>query len=374
MPAKNKKIAFRDVVKYIIFTTNIIAIALLFCSPLAWHVSPLKTNFFSYIGLAFGFIFYINLLYFFFWLLFSKWRLALVSLIAMVICFKPVTTFFPFHPFPKKAPATAIKILTYNVEGFRNENRKGQSEHPLLEYIAKTDADIVCLQEYMVSKTGQSIISQKEVNRILKAYPYRSVTGLESSGMYHIYGLACFSKFPIKKTQEIAFDSSYNGAAIYSILIGDSIYTVANVHLESNRIMAEDKKLYSDFLQNKESADLDAVATNIRARMGRGFRKRAEQVKEVREYIDRQKTAGTIICGDFNDTPISYAYSHMKGNLKDAYVSNGFGQGITYHEDLFLFRIDYIFHSQNIQSYQTTVGKIKYSDHYPVYTYLNIPR
>ncbi|MBP7181253.1 MAG: hypothetical protein KBA24_09005, partial [Dysgonomonadaceae bacterium] len=159
MPAKNKRIAFRDVVKYTIFATNIIAIALLFCSPLAWHVSPLKTNFFSYIGLAFGFIFYINLLYFFFWLLFSKWRLALVSLIAMVICFKPVTTFFPLHPFPKKAPATAVKILTYNVEGFRNENRKGQSEHPLLEYIAKTDADIVCLQEYMVSKTGQSIIS-----------------------------------------------------------------------------------------------------------------------------------------------------------------------------------------------------------------------
>ena len=374
MPARNKKITFRSVMKYIIFVTNIIAIVLLFCSPLAWHVSPLKTNFFSYIGLAFGAIFYVNILYFFFWLLFLKWRLAIISLVAMIICFKPITTFFPLHPFPKKAPETAIKILTYNVEGFQDEYKKGESEHPLLEYIAKTNADIVCLQEYLVSKTGQSIISQKEVNHILKKYPYRSITGLESSGMYHIYGLACFSKFPIKKTHEIVFESSYNGAAVYSIEIGDSIYTVANVHLESNRIMAEDKKLYSDFLQNKESADLDAVTTNIRARMGRGFRRRAEQVKEVREYIDQQKSKGIIICGDFNDTPISYAYSHMKGNLKDAYVANGFGPGITYHEDLFLYRIDYILHSKNIKSYKTTVGKVNYSDHYPVYSYLDLPR
>ena len=64
----------------------------------------------------------------------------------------------------------------------------------------------------------------------------------------------------------------------------------------------------------------------------------------------------------------------MKGNLKDAYVANGFGPGITYHEDLFLYRIDYILHSKNIKSYRTTVGKVNYSDHYPVYSYLNLPR
>lgn len=370
MPAKNKKYKFRDVVKYLIFATNIIAIVLLLSSSLAWKVSPLKTNLFSYIGLGFGIIFFINVFYLFFWMFFFKWKLALVSLIALLVCYKPIFTFFPFHPFPHKQPENAIKILTYNIEGLRNEYKKGQAEHPILEYIAKTDADIVCLQEYMISKTGNSMISQRDINKILNKYPYRSITGLEASGRYHIFGLACFSKFPIEKTHEIIFDSSYNGAAVYTVNIRDSLYTVANVHLESNQITAEDKKLYSDFLQNKDDVNLDLVTSNIRRRLGKAYRKRVGQVQKVNSYLHQQKTSGTIICGDLNDTPISYAYHHMKGNLDDAYASNGFGPGITYHEDFFLFRIDYVFHSTNMKSYKTKVDKVNYTDHYPVYTYL----
>jgi len=136
------------------------------------------------------------------------------------------------------------------------------------DYIAATDADIVCLQEYLVSKTGHSLISQRDVNRILNKYPYRSVTGLESSGKYHTFGLACFSKYPIERTHEIVFESSYNGAAVYTININGDRYSIANVHLESNSIKPEDKKLYSDFLQNTDPVRLDQVTSNIRNRLG----------------------------------------------------------------------------------------------------------
>ena len=60
----------------------------------------------------------------------------------------------------------------------------------------------------------------------------------------------------------------------------------------------------------------------------------------------------------------------MKGDLTDAYASTGFGPGITYYEDFFLFRIDYIMHSKNLKSHKTTVERVKFSDHYPVLTYL----
>jgi len=60
----------------------------------------------------------------------------------------------------------------------------------------------------------------------------------------------------------------------------------------------------------------------------------------------------------------------LKGDLVDAYASTGFGPGITYHEDFFLFRIDYIMHSKNMKAYRTKVDKVTYSDHYPVYTFL----
>ena len=358
--------------KLVIFLTNIFAIALLFSSFLAWNVSTLKTNLFSYIGLGFGFILLLNIAYLVFWLLFSKWKYAAICLIALLICYKPVTTFFPIKINQPKAPEKSIQILTYNVQGFPKERDKNSKERPILDYISETDADIVCLQEYLVSKTGQSIFSQQDVNRKLSMYPYRSVTGLESSGKYHILGLACFSKYPIEDTHEVVFESSYNGAAVYTINIEGKRYTVANVHLESNSIMAEDKKLYSDFLQNTDSVKLETVTTNIRNRLGSAYRMRAKQVNQVKDYIKTQGTQGTIICGDFNDTPISYAYNQMKKGLQDAYVSTSFGPGITYNEYLFLFRIDYIMHSENFKAYQTKVDKIDHSDHYPLRTWLEL--
>lgn len=372
MRARNKKLRFNDMIKWIIFATNVVAIILLFCSFLSWQVSPLKTNLFSYIGLGFGLILIANICYLAFWIIFSKWKLALISLSAILLCYKPVTTFFPIHLISEKEPGGAIKVLTYNVQGFPNERDKNASEHPILDYIVDTDADIVCLQEYLVSKTGQSIFSQRDVNGILSQYPYRSVTSLESSGKYHIFGLACFSKYPIENTHEVVFESSYNGAVVYTINIDGERYTVANIHLESNNIKPEDKKLYSDFLQNADSVRLEQVTNNIRNRLGSAYRTRAQQVEKVKQFIDRQDTRGTIICGDFNDTPISYAYHRMKKGLKDAYVSTAFGTGITYHEDLFLFRIDYIMHSENIKAYQTKRDKVKYSDHYPLKTYLKL--
>jgi len=370
MRAKNKTRSVRDIVKYIIFATNLIVIMLLLWTFFAWRVSPLKTNFFSYIGLFFGIILLMNVLYLLLWLFFGKWKLALISFVTLMFCYEPILTYFPLHLSPEEAPKKSIQILTYNVEGFRDEIDKKLTKHPILEYISEKDADIVCLQEYMISKTGKNIISQKDVNSILNQYPYRSITGLESSGKYHIYGLACFSKFPIEDTHEIIFENSYNGAAIYKINIGDSIVTLANVHLESNRITPEDKKMYNDFLKNDPSVNIDAVTSNIRARMGRSFRKRARQVEKVQSYLERNGENTKIICGDFNDTPISYAYHNMKGNLKDAYAETGFGAGITYHEDYFLFRIDYIFHSKNLKAYQAKVDNVKYSDHYPLSAYV----
>jgi endonuclease/exonuclease/phosphatase family metal-dependent hydrolase len=361
-------------IKWGVFATNLLAIILLFCSLLSWQVSPLKTNLFSYIGLGFGLILIVNIGYLAFWIIFSKWKLALISLSAILLCYKPVTTFFPMHFIGKKEPEGSIKVLTYNVQGFPQEKNKDASEHPILDYIADTDADIVCLQEYLVSKTGQSIFAQRDVNGILNQYPYRSVTGLESSGKYHIYGLACFSKYPIEKTHEVIFESSYNGAAVYTININGKRYTVANVHLESNNIKPEDKKLYNDFLQNADSVRLEQVASNIRTRLGSAYRMRAQQVEKVKQFVDKQDTHGVIICGDFNDTPISYAYHRMKKGLKDAYVSTAFGPGVTYHEDLFLFRIDHIMHSENIKAYRAKRDKVKYSDHYPLRTYLKLEK
>lgn len=372
MPAKNKGRRFTEFIKKVIFATNVFAILLLLSSHLAWHVSPLKTNLFSYIGLAFGLILLLNVLYLIFWLIFSKWKLAAISLLSMVVCYNPILTFFPMHIFPQKPRGETIQVLTYNVQGFINERSKKAKDTPVLNYIADTDADIVCIQEYLISKTGQSLKTQQDVNRILNKYPYKSVTALKSSGEYHIYGLACFSKYPIEKTEEVVFNSSFNGAAIYTINIDGRKISVANVHLESNQISAEDKELYGKFLLNIDGANFENVTTNIRSRLGSAYRTRVTQVEKVKNRLAKTESDAVIICGDFNDTPISYAYAKMKAGLTDAFASSGFGPGISFNEDFFWFRIDNIFHSPNMKAYNAKVDRIKYSDHYPMRTYLSL--
>ena len=357
--------------KAIVLTITILSTFLLLLSFPAWYISPLRTSFFSFMGIAFPIILLANILCLLFWIIFKKWKFAFVIIIALIICIKPITTFFPLHLKTQTAPDKSLKVLTYNVMGFLLEAQRN-SAHPLLEYIAKTDADIVCLQEYMISKTGKSLLTQNDVNKVLSKYPYRSITGLEYSGKYHTYGLACFSKYPIKSTKEFTFKGSYNGAAVYEIDINGEIYLVANTHLESNKISASDKKLYGNLLVKRDSETFNKVTSNIKERLGRGYTKRAIQVQKLSDYIARQEFDKQIICGDFNDTPISYAYKKMKGNhLKDAYASTGFGPGITYYEDFFLFRIDYILHSKYLKSHKTKVDRVKFSDHYPVLTYLS---
>lgn len=360
----------KKIIKAILLAVTIISIFLLLLSFPAWYVSPLRTAFFSFMGIAFPVILLSTILCLLSWIALKKKKIAIVIGIALILCYKPITTFFPLNIKTQSIPEESLKVLTYNVMGFMRESRKN-SAHPLLEYIAKTDADIVCLQEYMISKTGKSLLTQRDVNKILSKYPYRSITGLEYSGKYHTYGLACFSKFPITNTREFTFDSSYNGAALYTLDVNGETYLVGNNHLESNKISSSDKKLYNDFLMKKDSRTAYEVTSNIRKRLGRAYTKRAKQVQQIRDYIDRQEYDKLIICGDFNDTPISYAYKKMMGtDLIDAYASTGFGPGITYYEDLFLFRIDYIMHSKNLKAHKTTVDRVKYSDHYPVLTYL----
>lgn len=58
----------------------------------------------------------------------------------------------------------------------------------------------------------------------------------------------------------------------------------------------------------------------------RNSRIRAQQVREIRAVIDSTHYP-VIVAGDFNDTPSSYTYRRLKGDMTDGFwaVGNGFG-------------------------------------------------
>ena len=56
----------------------------------------------------------------------------------------------------------------------------------------------------------------------------------------------------------------------------------------------------------------------------------------------QQSPYPVIVAGDFNDTPVSYAYRKIRKGLNDSFVNSGYGAGFTYKGNYPPNRIDYI--------------------------------
>jgi len=363
--------------KRILFGVNIFFIILLYISILSWYVPPYKNIIPAYLGLGFIVLFVVCIAFLLLWIAILKKRPAFWNLLALVICYNPISTYFPIHFAVKTLPDDCIKIMTYNVKGFNWDRDESARDKPIFEYMANCNADIICMQEFVINNhqyNNNGIISIREIDKILKDFPYRSILRFGNAEGEYSFGIACYSKFPIQKTEEIPINSELSGGAVHDIKVNDFTIKLFNVHFESNKLTSEDKQLYWDFIGAQNSESFDKVSQNIHGKLGKAYIQRSLQAELVSEWINNQhKSPYTIVCGDFNDTPMSYVYKTVKGeNLEDSFAESGMGQGITYNEQMFWFRIDYIMHSKNMKSYNSAVKKVKYSDHYPLMTYIQI--
>lgn len=374
MKVKLENNKLRKYLWLILFITNVLAILLLIASVQAWYFIPSEAPIFSFLGMAFPALIIVNFLYLIFWLFTLKWAYAFVQLLVLMYCWSPMQTYMPMNQRSDYIPEESFKLLSYNVRHFNWMVGKEARENPIFDYILEQNPDIICMQEFGVAKakTAKGLISKGEVDKIFKDYPYRDLIALGNPNSPMLYGLAIYSKFPIQRSGRLPIWSTFNGCAVHELKIKGKKVSIFNTHLESNRITSDDKKLYADFLKSDKDIKLKDVTENIKSKLSTAFAVRERQTEIIRSHIEeqKQKTHAVIVCGDFNDTPISYAYKTMKGSMIDSFVSTGRGLGITYHENMFLFRIDYIFHSIRLKSYNTTVGDQKHSDHYPIWTNL----
>ena len=338
-------------------------------------ISPEKNIFFAYTGLFFPFLLLINLIFLVYWIAVKKWLLSFILLATFAVCWKPVTVFCPFHLKTKELPQEGlIKVLSYNVMSFAYKNHTKDEANKIIQYIAESEADIVCLQEYMVS-TRPNLMSSQDVVDALYMYPYKAeifFTTLNSRN--YKYGLALLSKFPILSSRKITLlASQYNGAAIHVVDVHGEKVTVVNNHLESFKLTAEDRTKYSDMITRVSFELFDELRSAIPQKLGQAFRIRAKQAEKIADEIRNANGNYTIVCGDFNDTPVSYARRIIQGPLMDAYAKTGFGMGVSYNQNFFYFRIDHIFHSTSMDAYNCRVDtREKLSDHYPISCFLKL--
>jgi endonuclease/exonuclease/phosphatase (EEP) superfamily protein YafD len=99
---------------------------------------------------------------------------------------------------------------------------------------------------------------------------------------------------------------------------------------------------------------------------------RARQADRIRVMVD-ESPYPLIVCGDFNDTPASYTYRKIKGDLEDSFLAAGKGYGYTYRYLRKLLRIDYLFYSPGVfRATRYYSPDLEYSDHKPVIVSLDV--
>ena len=336
----------------------IVAWIIMLLSSFADRISPLTNHYIPFLGLFFPFILAFNLAFLAFLIIFRKWKQSLMAFIVLLACWGSIQTYFPFHRTNQTIPENCIKVLTYNVMSFNHQTKHTQENPcPILKYIVDQSPDIICLQEY----TTQWGMSEETVRQILKNTPHFWFCPTD---------LAIFSKYPILSTERIFLETGFNSTCMVELDVNGRKVTLFNMHLESNKITADDCAEYYDLTKIPNKDRLESFTHKMYQRLKPAFQTRAKQSETIAKFIRETPNESVIVCGDFNDTPISYARRTIKGNLKDAFVESGSGMGISFNRHRFLFRIDYILHSKNMKAHNCTVGKLKTSDHYPVWTYL----
>lgn len=309
----------------------------------------------------------VNLFFIIIWLLLVK-RFFLYSLLALILSYVLVLD----HIQPRfnkgeqdQETRDAVEIVSFNARNLSNNNMNIGDKlirTQIMEFVASQKSDIVCFQEFQSYPTrGVNSVEDYKYGLGLKhAYktPYLSKNTHEFLDL-----LVIFSKYPILHSHDFYMDGKSYGFFVDLKIQGKTI-RLFNLHLESNHFNRNDYQIFSE-----KEASFDAKKRNqvfvLFQKLKKYSVKRSFQARTIRQEIAKSPYP-VIIMGDFNDTPASYSYQHISGNLLDAFKEKGRGYSNTYNGDLPPMRIDYALFNDDfiINDYQ--VLDVDLSDHFPI--------
>ena len=366
----------------------IVAAAAMFLSYTAVYVNPSKFSLPLFFGLYFIPILGINI----FLLLIALLRRSASAWITVVALLPALLYSELFVKIASKDTATAegieLKIESWNVGMFSSGTPEKTSGHGKLSreecrievalHLKQEDPHIVCLQEFFVENRLQA-------DTIFKQYPHRHYH-LFKAHNGKLFGNIILSKFPLKETGRISFPNSTNLSIYADIDHYGRTLRIYNNHLESYNVsftalalkfaeLVKKNKNHSftatEEERNTAIAELGAARDELtrdivttHEKMKGTFIKRSQQVESIIGHINNTPNQA-IICGDFNDTPMSYTYHTLAKNRKDTFKEAGRGFGATFAPIWPLLRIDYLLVPASTQCLNHSIHKIRLSDHYP---------
>lgn len=343
---------------------GVIAMAL---SILSSFINPSKFVWLTYFGLAFWAILFYNAVILLCLLLLWS-RRAWVAILALVIAIPGIYKSFSTG---KPQGAGTLRVMSYNVRNFidirDDEKTLLETATEVAKMVRENDPDVLCIQEF-------SHFLPK-VNRKQNIAQFGEMAGLPYY-YYHTkqyYGSnVLFSKFPIVPlTDSIPFAGENEYGSVALVDAGElGTFNVLCCHLTSYQLTEKEITVFSDADYTKEQRE--EYGKSIISKLKNAYEKRSYQVCKMLADIPHDGRA-ILLCGDFNDTPLSYTYHQIKkAGFVDGFVKSGRGIGHTYAGKLPLLRIDYVWGNDRIQPVRFKRLKYKGSDHYPIMMDFNI--
>jgi len=339
---------------YTLLLFNLIAVFALGIASISVYLSPEKLWFVSLFGIAYPYLLVVNLVFVVLWILVKPW-FTLISIVVILAGYKHVGNYLQFSG--KQTNERGVRITSYNVKYFMGSNdfpSKENADH-ILNFLRQNNADIICLQEVRLNKRQIFDISDHKLAQIKH---------MQLAHSSYAGGQLTLTRFPILFMGEIRFKNSGNMIIYTDILMNSDTVRVFNCHLQSYRLGKREINTI-DSIDFNNDEQTKAKFMELGGKFRKAQIKRAEQAATLREYID-DSPYPVIVCGDFNDTPVSFTYRTVRGNLEDSFTQSGKGTANTYNGKLPSFRIDYILHSSKFDSYNFEVSTLNHSDHYPI--------
>ena len=392
-------------INIIAFPATIVLAILLMLSGIVPTISPETNSWLPLLGLAFPVFFALMVLAFFYWLIQAKWR-SLFALSCLLLNLGQASLYIQWNDLSAESlesrriseeakgsdggasaeflnlNAKLLKVMTYNAQLFGLYQNESSVDIVNTEYMPAMDsflrvlkaenADVVCLQEVYAKAGGL-----KALARFLKAEG-----GFDYSQTYTLsdrrpYGMIILSKYLIKRWKPLSLGSNTGNMAMWVDIEIPSEYKflrnarirIYNLHLQSFRFAKKDYEVMQKQTQQKE-IDMEG-SKGIITRLRLGYQRRAQQVGIVKQSVldcDFPK----VICGDFNDIPVSYSYRQLSAGMRDAFVEAGRGLETTYKGSMPSFRIDYLLFDNPMRAVSYRSIKEVPSDHKLLVTELQV--
>ncbi len=256
----------------------------------------------------------------------------------------------------------AYRLLTYNIHymNYSGEMSASHVRDSICSFLTNSGADVICLQEAPpLAMWGKQMTNDGAWAELTRAYPH--IIGTNTGGQIIL------SKLEVHAADDVTDalrETERKGAIMAAdIVCGGDTVRILNCHLAS--IALSDKQI--EAVNSGAEMDEERVSALHKAhdKLTKAFKTREKEAETLTRAL-AASARETIVCGDFNDTPISYTYHTLtcgERPMNDARRPRRVGLARTYRGQLPPLRIDYVLTSRGIKTCDYAEHDLPTSDH-----------